>query len=37
LVIPPTHTSGSYVGWLAMATMRPVSTSMTIDAPASAT
>jgi hypothetical protein len=36
LLIPPTHVAGSYVGWLAIATIRPVSTSMTTTAPASA-
>ena len=34
---PPTQTSGSYVGWLAIATIRPVLASMTIAAPLSAT
>ncbi len=36
-LMPPTHTEGSYVGWLAMATIRPVSASSTTAAPESAT
>ncbi len=36
-MIPPTQTSGSYVGWLAIATIRPVLASMTTAAPESAT
>ena len=35
--MPPTQTDGSYVGWLAIATIRPVFASMTIAAPESAT
>jgi hypothetical protein len=36
LEMPPTHTEGSYVGWLAIATIRPVSASITTAAPESA-
>ena len=36
LVIPPTQTEGSYVGWLAIATTRPVVASSTTTAPESA-
>ena len=35
--MPPTHTFGSYVGWLAIATIRPVLASITTAAPESAT
>ena len=34
--MPPDHTSGSYVGWLAIATTRPVRASRTTAAPLSA-
>ena len=36
LLTPPTQTEGSYVGWLAIATIRPVSASITTTAPESA-
>ena len=36
LLMPPTHTAGSYVGWLAIATTRPVLASITTTAPESA-
>jgi hypothetical protein len=35
--MPPTQTDGSYVGWLAIATTRPVLASITTTAPESAT
>ena len=34
--MPPDHTVGSYVGWLAIATTRPVFASITTAAPLSA-